>query len=68
MKDYFANKKPIRVIPPKFWSLNSSLSVTHLMDTLLNIQGQDIINSFMSKPIVIAMFVIAEFSSSCETS
>ena len=63
MKDYFANKKPIRVIPPKFWSLNSSLSVTHLMDTLLNIQGRDsdIINNFMSKPIVIAMFVIAEF-------
>ena len=36
MKDYFANKKPIRVIPPKFWSLDSSLSVTHLMDTLLD--------------------------------
>ena len=65
MKDYFANKKPIRVIPPKLWPLDSSLSVTHLMDTLLNIQDQgrhsDMINSFMSKPIAIAMFVIAEF-------
>merc|ERR1711973_1050479 len=27
----FANKKSIRVVPSKFWSLDSSLSVTHLI-------------------------------------